>query len=112
MERVTQEIQKAKEKGLRVDMATTIHKAAAVTLDEDLGSQMKRKKEVEMETKSLRKMLDMLRLMVHEGKAREAKIDVEIVVLLAKNALLDKELTTRSNLKGGKYLTWEKGSRQ
>ena len=60
-----------------------------------------------METESLRKKLDMLRLKVHEGKAREEKIDVETAVLLAKSVSLDKELTTRSNLKGGKYLACE-----
>ena len=91
IKQITRKIQKAKEEGLRVDMATTIYKAAAVTLDGDLASQIKRKKEVEMETESLRQKLDMLRLKVHEGKAREAKIDVETVVLLAKSVSLDKE---------------------
>ena len=76
IERVTREIQKIKEEGLKVDMTTAIYKAAAVTLDEDLASQIKRKKEVEMETESLRKRFSMLRLKVHEGKAREAKIDI------------------------------------
>ena len=52
----------------------------------------------------------MLRLKVHEGKAREAKIDVETAVLLAKSASVDKELTIRSNLKGGKYLACEQGT--
>lgn len=61
---ITREIQKSKEEGLRVDIATTIYNAATVTLDEDLTSQMKRKKDVEMETESLRKMLDTLRLKV------------------------------------------------
>ena len=92
IERVTREIQKVKEVGFRVDMTTTIYKAAVVTLDEDLASQIKRNKEVEMETESLRKRLNMLRLKVHEGKAREAKIDVETAVLLAKSVSLDKEL--------------------
>ena len=47
IERITrQEIREAKEEGLRVDMVTTIYKAAAVTLDEDLTSQMKRNKDV------------------------------------------------------------------
>ena len=63
-----------------------------------------------METKSLREKFDMLRFKVHEGKAREAKIDVKTVVLLDKSVLLDKELTTRSNLKGGKYLAYEHGA--
>ena len=38
IERVTREIQKVKEEGLRVDMTTAIYKAAAVTFDEDLAS--------------------------------------------------------------------------
>ena len=93
-----------------VDMTTSIYKAAAVTLDEDLASQVKRKKEVEMETESLRKRLNMLHLEVHEEKARDAKINVETAVLLAKSASLDEELTTHSNLKGGKYLTRDQGA--
>ena len=91
-------------------MTTTLYKSAAVTLDEDLASQIKRMKEIEMETKSLRKRLNMLRLKVHEGKAREAKVHVETTVLLAKSASLDKELMTRNNLKGGKYLTCKQGA--
>ena len=47
--------------------------------------------------------MNMLRLKVHEGKVRQAKIDVETAVLLAKSASLEKELMTCSNLKGGKY---------
>ena len=39
IERVTREIQKVKEEGLKVDMTTAIYKAAAATLDEDLASQ-------------------------------------------------------------------------
>ena len=97
IERVTREIQKVKEEGLKVDMTTTIYKAAVTTLDEDLASQIKRKKEVKMETESLRKRLNLLRLEIHEGKAREAKIDIETAVLLARSAALDEKLTTRSN---------------
>ena len=104
IERVTREIQKVKEEGLKVDMTTTIYKAAVTTLDEDLASQIKRKKEVEMETESLRKRLNLLPLEIHEGKAREAKVDVETVVLLARSAALNEKLATRSNSKGGKYL--------
>ncbi|TMW84642.1 hypothetical protein EJD97_024732 [Solanum chilense] len=104
IERVTRQIQKVKEEGLKVDMTTTIYKSAAVTLDEDLASQIKRKKEVEMETESLRRRLNMLRLEVHEGKAREAKTDIETAVLLARSASLDEELTTYSNSKCRKYL--------
>ena len=63
-----------------------------------------------METKSLRKRFNMLRLKVHERKAREAKIDVETAVLLAKSASLDKELMTRSNMKGGNYLACKQGA--
>ena len=110
IERVTREIQKVKEEGLKVDMTTAIYKAAAATLDEDLASQMKRKKEVEMETESLRKRLNMLRLEVHEGKAREAKIDIETAVLLARSVALNEELTTHSNSKGGKYLARDQGA--
>ena len=110
IDRITREIQKVKEEGLKVDMTTAIYKAAAVTLDEDLASQIKRKKEVEMETESLRKRLNMLHLEVHEEKARDAKINVETAVLLAKSASLDEELTTHSNLKGGKYLTRDQGA--
>ena len=55
-------------------MATAIYKAAIVTLDEDLASQMKRKKDVEMETEDLREKLDMLRLNVQEREVREARI--------------------------------------
>ena len=47
-------------------MATVIYKAAIVKLDEDLASQMKRKKYDEMETNELREKLDMLRLKVQE----------------------------------------------
>ena len=107
---VTREIQKIKEEGLKVDMTTTIYKAAVTTLDEDLASQIKRKKEVEMETESLRKRLNLLRLEIHEGKAREAKIDIETSVLLARSAALNEELTTRRNLKGGKYLARDQGA--
>ena len=63
-----------------------------------------------METESLRKRLNMLRLKVHEGKAREAKIDVETAVLLAKSASFDKKVTIRSNLKGRKNLACEQGA--
>ena len=91
-------------------MTTTIYKAAVTTLDEDLASQIKRKKDVEMETKSLRKRLNLFRLEVHEGKAREAKIDIETAVLLSRSAALDEELATHSNLKGGKHLAREQGA--
>ena len=104
IERVTREIQKVKEEGLKVDVTTAIYKVAVTTLDEDLASQIKRKKEVEMETESLRKRLNLLRLEIHEGKAREAKIDIETAVLSTRSAALDEELATHSNLKGGKYL--------
>ena len=91
IERVTREIQKIKEEGLKVDMTTAIYKVAVTTLDEDLASQIKRKKEVKMETESLRKRLNLLRLEIHEGKAREAKIDIETAVLLARSAALDED---------------------
>ncbi|TMW82023.1 hypothetical protein EJD97_007029 [Solanum chilense] len=110
IERVTREIQKVKEEGLEVGMTTAIYKAAAVTLDEDLASQIKRKKEVEMETESLRKRLHLLRLEVHEGKAREAKIDIKTAVLLARSVSLDDKLMTRSNSKGVKYLAHDQGA--
>ena len=38
IERVTREIQKIKEEGLKVDMTTPIYKAMVTTLDEDLAS--------------------------------------------------------------------------
>ena len=68
IKRVTREIQKVKEEGLKVDMTTTIYKAAAMKLDEYLASQRKRKKEVEMETESLRKRLNIFHLEVHEER--------------------------------------------
>ncbi|TMW80781.1 hypothetical protein EJD97_015181 [Solanum chilense] len=110
IERITQEIQEAKEEGLRVDIATAIYKVAAVTLDEDLASQMKRKKDVERETKSLRDKLDTLRMKVQEIEAREAMIDSETAALLAKSMLLDKELTVHMNLTGGKDPAYEQGA--
>ena len=63
-----------------------------------------------METENLRKRLNLLCLEVHEGKAREAKIDIETAVLLARTAALYEELVTHSNLKGRKYLAREKGA--
>ena len=93
IEQITREIQETKEEGLRVDMATAIYKAAAVTLDEDLASQMKIKKDVEMETEGLREKLYMLWLKVQKREAREARIDSETNALLAKSMSLDKELT-------------------
>ncbi|XP_069155857.1 uncharacterized protein [Solanum lycopersicum] len=110
IERVTREIQKVKEEGLKVDVTTAIYKVAVTTLDEDLASQIKRKKEVEMETESLRKRLNLLRLEIHEGKAREAKIDIETAVLLNRSAALDEELATHSDPKGGKYLARDQGA--
>ncbi|TMW86639.1 hypothetical protein EJD97_021080 [Solanum chilense] len=110
IERVTREIQKIKEEGLKVDMTTAIYKAAVTTLDEDLASQIKRKKEVETEAESLRKRLNLLRLEIHEGKAGEAKIDSETAVVLARSAALDEKLATHSNLKGGKYIARDQGA--
>ena len=52
----------------------------------------------------------MLRLEIREGKAREAKIDIETAVLLARSAALDEELATHSNLKGGKHPAREQGT--
>ena len=74
IKKITREIHKAREEGLRVDMATTIYKAEAVTLDKDLASQIKRKKDVEMDTESLREKLDTLRLRVQEIEATEVMI--------------------------------------
>ena len=74
IERVTREIQKIKEKGLKVDMTTTIYKAAVTTLDEDLASQIRRKKEVETEAESLRKRLNLLRLEIHEGTGERVEL--------------------------------------
>ena len=75
IEQIIQEIQEAKEEGLKVDMATTIYKVVIVTLDEDLASQIKRKKNVDMETEDLRDKLDMLRLIVQERETRESRIE-------------------------------------
>ena len=58
-------------------MATAIYKAATMTLDEDLALQMKRKKNVEMETANMREKLDLLRLKAQEREAREARIESE-----------------------------------
>ncbi|XP_015064577.1 uncharacterized protein LOC107009747 [Solanum pennellii] len=74
-------------------MDTTIYKAATMTLDEDMASLMKIKKNVEMETKDLREKLDMLRLNVQEREARESRIESETTTLLAKSMSLDEELT-------------------
>ena len=63
-----------------------------------------------METESIRKRLNLLRLEIHEGKAREAKVDIETAVLLARSAALDEELATHSNSKGGKYLAHDRGA--
>ena len=46
IERITREIQRVKEEGLEVDVTTAIYKAAVTTLDEDLASQIKIKKEI------------------------------------------------------------------
>ena len=64
-----------------------------MTLDEDLASQMKRKKDVEMETEDLREKLDMIWLKVQEREAREARIESKTAALLAKSVSLDEELT-------------------
>ena len=76
-------------------MATAIYKVAIVTLDEELASQMKRKKIFEMETEDLQVKLDMLRLKlkVQEREARESRIELETIALLDKSVSLDKELT-------------------
>ena len=63
-----------------------------------------------METESLRKRLNLLRLEIHEGKARDAKIDIETAMLLARSAALDEQLATRSDSKGGKYLARDQGT--
>ena len=54
--------------------------------------------------------MNLLRLEIHEGKARQAKVDVETAVLLARSGALDEELATHSNLKGGKYLARDQGA--
>ena len=63
-----------------------------------------------METESLRNRLNLLRLEIHKGKAREAKINIETVVLTARSVAHDEELATHSNLKGGKYLARDQGA--
>ena len=74
-------------------MATAIYKAATMTLDEDLALQMKRKKNVEMETANMREKLDLLRLKAQEREAREARIESETTTLLAKSMSLKEELS-------------------
>ena len=86
IEQITREIKEAKEEGLRVDMAITIYKDATVTLDEDLASQMKIKKDVEMNIEDLRDKLDILWLKVQE---REARIESDTATLLDKSMSLD-----------------------
>ena len=68
-----------------MDMTTTIYKDTTMMLDEDQASQMKRKKDIEMDTEDLRENLDMLRLKVYEREAREARIKSETTILLAKS---------------------------
>ncbi|TMW92342.1 hypothetical protein EJD97_013178 [Solanum chilense] len=58
IEQITQKIQEAKKEGLKVDMVTAIYKAATEMPDKDIASQMKRKKDVEMESKDLQEKLD------------------------------------------------------
>ncbi|TMX02339.1 hypothetical protein EJD97_021943 [Solanum chilense] len=116
IEQVARKIQEAKEEGLRVDMATAIYKAANVTLDEDLASQMKRKKDVEMETEDLREKLDMLRLKVQEREARDARIESETTALERMAALRKKNKTFHRNMidklwkMGEKYPVYEQGA--
>ena len=74
-------------------MATAIYKAATVKLEDDLASQMKKKKDVDMETEYLREMLNMLQLKVQEREAKEARIESENAALLAKSMSLDEEMT-------------------
>ena len=81
-----------------------------MTLDEDLASQMKRKKDEERETEGLREKLDTLRMKVQEIEAREAIIDSETVSLSAKSMLLYKEMTVHNNLTGGKDPAYAQGA--
>ena len=64
-----------------------------MTLDEDVASQMKRKKYVEMETQDLREELDMLLLKVQDSEAREARTESETSTLLGRSMSIDEELT-------------------
>ena len=61
IERITRKIKVAKEEGLRVDITTAIYKDTTMTLDEDLSLQMKRIKDVEMETEGWREKFETLR---------------------------------------------------
>ncbi|XP_069154348.1 uncharacterized protein [Solanum lycopersicum] len=72
---INREIQEAKEEGLRVDMDNTIYKVVTASLDEDLASQMKRKKNFDAEIEDLREKLDMVQLKVQEREARELRIE-------------------------------------
>ena len=74
-------------------MATAICKPETVTLNEDLASEMKRKKDVEMDTEDLQEKLNMLRLKVQERDTRDARIESDTTALLSKSMSLDNELT-------------------
>ena len=74
-------------------MTPAIYKDVTTMMDEDLVSQMKREKDVEMETEDLREKLYMLRLKVQEREVREERIESETAALFAKSMSLDKELT-------------------
>ena len=52
-----------------------------------------RQREREREREDLSKKLDMLRLRIQEREAREAEIDSETANMLARNAIIDEELT-------------------
>ena len=59
-------------------MAITIYKAISAMLSEDMESQMKRKKDVELVIVDLQEKLNMLQQKVQEREAREARIELRL----------------------------------
>ncbi|XP_015057541.1 uncharacterized protein LOC107003772 [Solanum pennellii] len=78
IERITREIQEAKEEGLRVDIATAIYKAATVMLDEDLASQMKERMMLRWRQKICERSWTLVES--ESIEARDARIDLEIAM--------------------------------
>ena len=69
-----------------------VYKEATATLDEDLASKMKKKKDTEIEREVLGKKLDLLRQKIQEREARETEIELAISNALTRNGELDEEL--------------------
>ncbi|TMW83237.1 hypothetical protein EJD97_002420 [Solanum chilense] len=97
IEQITLEIQEANEKWLRVDMTTAIYKVATMTLDEDVASQMKRKKDIEMETEDLRE-----KIRLHERKDDHSE---------EKNKAFHSNMIDKLRKMGEKYPVYEQGDK-